>query len=237
MTDPTPPREPADGAETPRTRLRPLVIKVSIFLLIAVGGILAYRFTDLRDWFQPAGRAADWVRGHGAWGAVVFTAAMSALILVGVPRLLFCPIAGALYGFWVGLGLCIVGTGSSYYLAFAFIRGRSEASGRPKVLHPRLAFLARDPGFIGVMAARMIPVPGMVATLGLSLSGVSHRNYMIGSVIGLIPEAAPLVLLGAGILHADWLSFLKLAVPVIICVVLMQLALRHLARRYRERHE
>jgi hypothetical protein len=44
------------------------------------------------------------------------------------------------------------------------------------------------------------PAPGLVSTI--ALSRVGHGAYLPGSAIGLVPKAAPLVLLGAGTLHA-----------------------------------
>src|SRR5512138_1470156 len=91
----------------PTVRTGPVLGKALVFLAIAVAGALAYRFTPLKEWLLPAGEAATWIRQTGFWGAAVFLLGMSVLVVVGVPRLLFCPLAGALFGFWGGLGLSI----------------------------------------------------------------------------------------------------------------------------------
>jgi uncharacterized membrane protein YdjX (TVP38/TMEM64 family) len=61
----------------------------------------------------------------------------------------------------------------------------------------------------------------MVITLGLALSSVSGPAYFVGSLIGLAPEAVPLVLLGAGLLpegESGWLAW-TLAVSLLVVAV------------------
>jgi uncharacterized membrane protein YdjX (TVP38/TMEM64 family) len=231
------PREPG-GVEarlpepTPTLKSGALLARALVLLAMAVGGALAYRFTPLKDWLQPAGAVAAWIRETGFAGLAAFVVGMAALILVGVPRLLFCPVAGALFGFWVGLGLCMLGTTASYYTAFLFIRGRRSRSGAPAALPPKLAFLAGNPGLAGVIVARVVPLPGMLITLGLSLSAVRHRVYLAGSIVGQIPEAAPLVLLGAGLLHPGATRYTHLTVLTLVCIFGAWLAIRAAAKRF-----
>jgi uncharacterized membrane protein YdjX (TVP38/TMEM64 family) len=207
--------------------------KALVFLAIAVAGAMAYRFTPLKEWLQPAGQAAAWVRQTGLWGAAVFLLGMSVLIVVGVPRLLFCPLAGALFGFWGGLGVSIAGTMVSYYTAFRVIRGRRTNGDSTPPLHPKLAFLAGQPGLAAVIISRMVPVPGMIVTLALSMSNVRARVYLLGSLLGVIPEAAPLVLLGAGMLHPGAERPIKLALAAFVCILVAWLAIHYLVQRFK----
>lgn len=175
---------------------RRILLRAAVLLGVVFTGMLLYRLTPLREWLEPAGRAAAWVRSTGWAGGLVFYAGTALLIFLGVPRLVFCPLAGALYGFWGGLALSLAAPTTSYFLTFLVLRGRAEGplTGLPAALR----FLGRDPGMSGVILARLLPLPGMVITLALSLTGVGRRKYLFGTLLGLIPEAAPLVLLGAG---------------------------------------
>ena len=188
---------------------------------------------DLGGPLQPAGHAAEWLRQTGVWGVALLLLGMSALILMGVSRLMFCPLAGALMGFWGGLGLSIAGTMISYYAAFRVIRGRRANDEAAPPLHPKLAFLAGRPGLAAVIVSRIVPVPGMIVTLALSMSNVRTRTYLLGSLIGLIPEAAPLVLLGAGILNPDSEKFTSLVVGAFVCILVAWLATHYLVRRFK----
>lgn len=196
-----PPAGPASVSGPGGLSARRILIKAAVLLAVVITGTLVYRLTPLKDWLQPAGGVAVWVRETGWHGVLVFYAGSALLIFLGVPRLVFCPVAGALYGFWGGLALSLFAPTTSYYLTFLALRGRAE--GPLPNLPPGLRFLARDPGMSGVILARLVPLPGMLITLALSLSGVGRRKYLSGTLIGLIPEGAPLVLLGAGVVDGN----------------------------------
>ena len=219
--------------ETPAIETRQTLVKAGVLLGVVLLGALAYRLTPVRTWLEPAGELAAWARRTGWWGVLAFYGASTGLIFAGVPRLLFCPIAGALYGFWGGLALCMLSPSISYFTTFLLVRGRRRPDTRV-VLPRRLAFLGRNPGFAGVVLARLIPLPGMVITLALSLSTVSRTSYLLGTMVGLIPEAAPLVLLGCGLLHPGPQSYVHFAVIAVLLVGSFWFALRYYQKRQRE---
>lgn len=196
-----------------------MLVKAAILLGLALAGLLACQLTPLKEWLAPAGQAASWVRQAGVLSASVFVLGSAALILAGVPRLLFCAVAGWLYGFWLGLGLSVLATMLSYTAALMFVRGRQTAERAARALPAGLGFLAHDPGLGGVVLARMLPMPGMVVTLALALSPVTPRNYLLGSAIGLVPEAAPVVLLGAGLLAPETSHYWRLGLLVLVCLI------------------
>jgi uncharacterized membrane protein YdjX (TVP38/TMEM64 family) len=225
-----------DGDATARTTstgidTRRLLRKAVVLLGIVVAGTVAYRFTPLKEWFEPAGQAAAWVRDTGVRGILAFYALSATLIFLGVPRLVFCPVAGAVYGFWGGLALSLVAPATSYYLTFLTLRGRNDGPipGLPR----SLAFLSRDPGVSGVILARLLPLPGMLITLALSLSGVGRRKYLLGTLIGMIPEAAPLVLLGSGLLNPGPNRHIHFGAMALLLVAVVWFAIRGVRRRQR----
>lgn len=218
----------ASDSDTRRT-----LFKAAILLSVVVLGAVLYRVTPLRTWLEPAGELAGWARRAGWWGVLAFYGASAGLIFAGVPRLLFCPVAGALYGFWGGLALCVGSASSSYFVTFLLVRGRPR-SGARVALPRRLAFLARNPGFAGVALARLIPLPGMVITLALSLSSVRKTSYLLGTLVGLVPEAAPLVLLGCGLLHPGPQSYVHYAVIAVLLGASFWFALCYYRKRQNE---
>ena len=174
---------------------------------------MAARRPGFQEVLGPAGRYAAFLRDHGAWTIPLFVASTSVLIFLGVPRLLFCPLAGAAFGFWTGLVGSTLGTMLAYLASFLWIRGRrDEVRDLPEPAHPALAFLPRQPGLATVVLIRLLPVPGLLGTAALALSSVRPGAYLLGSLIGSIPQAAPLVLLGAGLLTGDRRQLVWLAV-------------------------
>src|SRR4030095_14391051 len=169
-------------ARAARLGPRLLLIKVGGLAALAIAGALVARLPAVRAWMAPAGHLSDWFRDMGWVGGPVFILATAALIFVGVPRLPFCPLAGAVFGFWWGLVTSTVATMLAYYSSFLFIRGRLAARDEPAELPSRLSFLRYDPGVAGVIRTRLIPVPGLWGTIALSLSPVGRRSFLFGSL-------------------------------------------------------
>ncbi len=84
-----------------------------------------------------------------------------------------------------------------------------------------------------VLLAKQIPMNGLVTNSVLGLTRIRHRDFLIGTAIGVFPEAIPATLVGAGITQG---SFARSAVYITLGVVffaLAALAVRGLARRSR----
>lgn len=210
-----------------------LAIKVVVLVGLAVLGALVSRHPWVRAWVAPAGHFAGALRDHG-WIAVPgFILVSGLLIIAGVPRLLFCPVAGAAFGFWGGLATSTVATMGAYFVSFVFIRGRLADRETPFVLPKRLAFLRHDPGVAGVVLTRLLPVPGLIGTAALSLSPVRKRAFLWGSLLGLVPEAVPLILLGAGLFEGNPKQLAWLGAGALVLVMATLVLIRKLLRRYR----
>jgi uncharacterized membrane protein YdjX (TVP38/TMEM64 family) len=87
---------------------------------------------------------------------------------------------------------------------------------------------------MGVILLRQLPIHGSFVNLGLGLSHVKHRHFLLGTLIGSLPEAIPATLAGAGLVKtsmASAASYLATAVAAlaaiwIACGVMMR-ALRN----------
>jgi uncharacterized membrane protein YdjX (TVP38/TMEM64 family) len=55
----------------------------------------------------------------------------------------------------------------------------------------------------GVVLARQIPLHGTLINLCLGLSRVKHWHFLVGTAIGLLPEAVPVALVGAGLVKGS----------------------------------
>lgn len=235
-------RAAGDGERHPDTvgnagRLGPrlLLMKAVVLVALALAGAWLARLPSVRAWMAPAGELASMFRDLGWIAVPVFLVGSAGLIAVGVPRLVFCPLAGAVFGFWGGLGVSTVATMGAYLGSFAFVRGRLADAETPYELPPRLAFLKMDPGVSGVVLTRLLPIPGLIGTIALALSPVRKRAFLMGSLIGLVPEAVPLILLGAGLFEGNpkqlaWLGAGALLLIVVSIVLIRRLLKRH-ARR------
>lgn len=190
--------------------------KAGLLLVVLLGLVAVVYLTPLRAWVSDVARLSAELRALGWLAPAVFVLGTALLVTVGVPRLLLCPLAGMVFGFWSGLLLSQLGTLIGYYLLFLFVRwgGRGFVL-RHKPQLSRFTDLIGRQGVPAVILARQLPVHGWLVNLVLSLAPIRHRHFLLGTAIGLLPEAIPCTLIGAGALRgslAHSVGFLLLAV-------------------------
>jgi uncharacterized membrane protein YdjX (TVP38/TMEM64 family) len=152
---------------------------------------------------QP--RIKQFIHDFGPWAPVVFTAIVAALVGCGLPRLAFHFLGGALFAFWGGLLWSSLGTMIGYSVVFFGVR---QLRLRESILrkHPTWAKLSarlKHHTVPAVILFRQVPLPGMVTNVVLGLSPIRRREFFLGTAIGLLPEAVPMVLLGSGLRKED----------------------------------
>jgi uncharacterized membrane protein YdjX (TVP38/TMEM64 family) len=191
-------------AEGPHGKKFGALARVLLIVGVLVAATLAIHLTPVRDWLGDVDRLRDRLHGLGTWVYPLSVIAIAILIACGIPRLLFCAVGGAIFGFWIGLLITQIGTVLGHYGMFLFMRwgGREWALGRwPKLR--RLAELVENQGVMGVILLRQLPVHSALTNLCLGLSHLKHRQFLIGSAIGILPEAIPATLIGAGLVKAS----------------------------------
>ena len=194
----TTPLTPLEGDAPPRPRRG--TKRLALLLLVLVGAVAVGTLTPVRAWLSDIARVKAAVQSLGIWIYPIGTLAIALLVACGVPRLLLCTVAGAAFGFWRGMLLGECGTVLGYYGVFLFIRW----GGRDWALHrfPKLrkwSDLIHDQGILGVILLRHVPIHGTLINLGLGLSRIRHRDFLIGTAIGVISESIPATLVGTGL--------------------------------------
>jgi len=132
------------------------------------------------------------VRGAGVFGCLVVAAVMSLGELVHVPA---CVVYGAcimIYGkavgFLVGWFAAITSVTFSFFVVRA-VGGKSFSQIKSKRIRAVLAQLDKRP-FTVVLMLRMVLFAAPLLNYALALSGVSFKDYFLGSAIGIIPPMA-----------------------------------------------
>ena len=115
-------------------------------------------------------------------------------MFVGAPRLVFCTVGGALFGFIEGLALSQVAT-----LPFLFARwGRGAPSEQKLKLVARAQEYLKRRSILDVFLIRQLPVWGAVINLVLGSSDVPLRTFLVGSFFGYLPQSVVFSLIGSG---------------------------------------
>ena len=146
-------------------------------------------------------RLREVIESCGAWGPAAFVLGVAVLVGAGVPRLVFCFLGGALFGFWGGLAASSAGTMMGYSVVFFAVRrlGLREVLLRHHPTWGKLAAMLRRNSIPAVILFRQVPLPGIAINTVLALSPIRGREFLLGSLVGMIPEGVPLTLFGAGL--------------------------------------
>ncbi|GAB4368336.1 MAG: VTT domain-containing protein [Acidobacteriota bacterium] len=204
--------------------------------LVALAALVAIAAAALRITGHGEAFHREWIErhvvGHGLAGRLVFAGLTAVLTAAGFPRHLPAFAAGFAFGVVEGSLLVTLGTGLGAALATLYARllGRSVL---PRRLRDRLRWierrLAADPFGVALML-RIFPVGSNLATnLLAGVLRVPLRPFLVGSLIGFLPQNAIFALMGSG-LRVD--PVLRIGLSFVLLLVSALLG-RRLYRRMR----
>jgi uncharacterized membrane protein YdjX (TVP38/TMEM64 family) len=227
-------KQPSTADQNPDPNgIRPSWAKILVFAA-GVGVLLTIVYlSPLRHYLGHLREISQQVRSFGAWAPLILMGSVALLVAVGFPRLLFCLIAGMALGFWSGLLWAQLGTFFGNYAVFVLVRagGRDWAQ---RILSKRAATLhdiVQRRGALGVVLARQVPLPGLVINLACALLPIGQRDFIVGTLVGQLPQAIPCTLIGAGVLQTSLTRSIWLIGLAVVVAILTWLGLRVLLCR------
>jgi phosphatidylserine/phosphatidylglycerophosphate/cardiolipin synthase-like enzyme/uncharacterized membrane protein YdjX (TVP38/TMEM64 family) len=173
-----------------------------IGLLLAMAA--AWRWTALGDWLEPQ-MLAETVRGLGQapWGPPAGLGGFVAASLVGVPVTLLILVSALVFGPATGALVALIGSMLSAWAGYGIgeITGRAAverlAGGRLERLSRRLA----RRGILTMITVRIVPVaPFAVLNLFAGASHLRLRDFLIGTLIGMLPGVLAMAVFAEGLL-------------------------------------
>lgn len=173
---------------------------IMIATLVAVG--LVFREWDLAERVRDTAWVDSWIRNAGVWDELVVVVLFALIQAIGIPRQVVCFLGGYAFGFWQGLGVCLLAVLLACILNFYYAR----FLGRDLVQH-RLAgrlrgidgFWTKNP-FSMTLMIRLLPIGNnMITNLLAGVSNVAPVPFFLGSVVGYIPQSVVFVLVGSGV--------------------------------------
>ncbi len=202
---------------------------VFLLTLIAIGyvlesGLLGGLLSE--DWIDRE------VRGKGIPGELLYVAVGGLVTAVAVPRHVVSFLGGYAFGLGLGTALALAATEIGCVLVFFYGRfiGRPLVSERLRARVGRIEdFLAANP-FSMTLLIRLLPVGNNFATcLAAGVSRVPARPFLLGSLLGYIPQTMVFALAGSGI---EMGASFRVALAVLFFVVSGAIGI-WLYRRYR----
>jgi uncharacterized membrane protein YdjX (TVP38/TMEM64 family) len=187
---------------TARPRIADFPLKPLIMLGVMAALFLLVHITPVRNYLGDIQSVKRWLVSLGCMGPVVWMGIVFMLVIAGTPRLLFCPISGLAFGFWHGLLWTQMPTLAGYYVLFLFVRwgGKGFVLRRwPRVGRFKDHFNGHSATLL-VFGVRQLPMSGLIINFLLGLSPIRHRDFLLGTVFGILPEAIPFTLVASGTL-------------------------------------
>ncbi|MFN3531795.1 MAG: TVP38/TMEM64 family protein [Candidatus Brocadia sp.] len=167
------------------------ILKFVVLLIIIGGAFFAFRYTALSQYTQKDSllNLLAQLRGHW-WGPMGFILIYGLGCVLALPGSLLTLCGGAIFGVAWGTAYNILASNLGATLAFFMARyfGRDFISrfmkGRVEAFDEKVA----NHGFRFIFTLRLIPlIPFNGLNLGSGLSKIKYRDYLLGSVLGMLP--------------------------------------------------
>ncbi|MEJ7634327.1 TVP38/TMEM64 family protein [Aeromicrobium sp.] len=209
---------------------RQIILRVAVLAT----AIVAFVILETQLGLPSRIEVQDYFDGLG-WAALpMFTIFYAVATLLPLPKAVCTIAGGAIFGFWAGLGVVLIGAvvGSTGAFVGARWLGRDSVRGLTATRVRRLDAQIGRRGFVTVLGARLLPViPFTTINYIFGLTSVSLRAYVTATAIGIVPGTAVYVAVGAyGFSPGSW----PFAIAVTGLVLLAAVSAVH-ARRGRKR--
>ena len=219
--DSTTPEEPTDNLkQVARSSSRKL-------LTLLLGGALILfllHISPIGEMVRNRERFTAILQQSGDMRAELYFVLVSSLmIMVGTPRLLFYTLGGFVFGFWEGLFLSLLSSLTGSFLTFHAARWGGKTWLMARFGHRQLfrKIIHTEPTVASVALIRMLPISNLVINAGLAVGPVENRAFLLGSLIGFLPQGVVVVIVASGIAaDVPWAGALQIGTAGILLLFL-----------------
>jgi len=147
----------------------------------------------------------QWLNNVGVFkSAMIYIVIYTVRPLILFPATLLTVASGLIFGPWLGTLFTVVGENASANLGFTLARWFGRDSVEKHLLGDvsRWDDKLKQNGIVAVLTMRLIMLPFDAVNFGCGLTAIRHRDYAVGTFIGILPSLIGFVLLG-GIASSD----------------------------------
>ncbi|WP_252342011.1 VTT domain-containing protein [Rhodococcus sp. 14-2483-1-2] len=172
------------------TTLKLLAAAVVVIALVIVLGTV-----DLPD---PS-FIRDRVASAGPWGIALFVVLYTVLSATPFPASTLTIASGLLFGLAVGATVVVFAATMGAYLGYWGARalGRGQVARTEWDRLRRLDAMLGRRGLLSVLLVRLVPLPFSLVNYAAGVSAVGQRDYVVGTMIGIVPATVAYTALGA----------------------------------------
>jgi len=180
-------------------------LQVAFGGLLVLGLVLIWRYTPLSEWTEPGVlRAAAMAMSDSVWAPLIVIAVYVGAGFVLFPLTILIAVTAGTFGPWLGLLYAGAGAIASSLTTYGLGATLGKKTLR-NIIGPRLNRVTRriaKQGVLAVAAVRLVPVaPFTVVNLVAGASGIRFVDFLLGTVLGLLPGLIVLSSLGNQIFH------------------------------------
>lgn len=193
-----------------------ILLIIAIIFIIGPGNLIA-SYNSL----TPVG-IKNFMLSFGILSVIVFILICTFRPIVFLPVTPFTLASGFLFGIWWGILISLVGTTLSAVFTFAVSRFLFHDYVKNKVVnkYPAIEKLLEGRGWKFVAIVRLVPMIPFDAVGYISgASKIRFRSYFIGSVIGELPGAIVLVMLGSSLFDIGSTTFYVSLILALIIIL------------------
>jgi len=198
------------------------IVLIVVSLIVAVAAIVTIRL--MVDWEVQAPRVTATVQGLGPAAPLLFMAAMAVgivvcvpiVITVGIGSLAFGHLGGALYS----LAGLVVGTAGAFLIGRYALRRFGTWILDRRV--PVFRVLASRRGPLAALGLRLVFPFAPAVDYAVGATAMSLRDYLLGSLVALLPRIFALSFFFDLVTRSDWLAITS-SVPALLVLLLMSL--------------
>lgn len=163
-------------------------LRLLAVVLLLVGLLVAAKLTGVSELITIA-NMKGWMAEAGPWGVLLFAVVFVVGELLQVPGLLFVAVGVISYGRLMGGSLSFAVAVLSVCFSFVIVRGvGGKALGEIETAWVKKVMAKLDECPITTIAVlRVVLIMSPQLNYALALTNVRFRDYLIGSVVGLIP--------------------------------------------------
>ena len=215
----------APGSSQKSEKNRSNIFKALLLAIFLVASLALVRFSPLGDYLKIANidvlqQKLDEFQG---WAPMVFLLGGAVLITLGAPRSLISILGGIVFDLFWGIVLAM----AAALLGSIVIFWLTKLLGRPlfkqKVEHYLSAIdtQSRTSGFLIVILLRQLPLTCILVNVLIGLTSISTGVFLLGSIVGLLPETLIFALFGSSlqssfVLRVSLASFLLILLALVI---------------------
>lgn len=181
--------------DRPTRRRRGTTLKLLGAAVVVVALVIVLGTVDLPD---PS-YIRDRVASAGPWGIALFVVLYAILSATPFPASTLTIASGLLFGLAVGATVVVFAATMGAYLGYWGARalGRGQVARTEWDRLRRLDAMLGRRGLLSVLLVRLVPLPFSLVNYAAGVSAVGQRDYVVGTMIGIVPATVAYTALGA----------------------------------------